>query len=997
MHLVTAFGLLAQCPASNVFLTNQAAVNSFAATYPTCTSISGYLYIGPAGGSSTDITDLTPLSNIESVGSYVWITKNQNLTSLEGLHNIETIGSYLDVTDNDGLTSLDGLDKVSSVTGSLDIYQNDGLISLEGLGQLQSVGANLNISSNANLLSLEGLDQLSQIGPGTNEVGYNPSLQSLDGLEQLQSITGNLRIWYNPDLTSIAGLNQLSSIGGFLFINANPALPSLTGLDQLQSIGNFIRISDNDMLTALPDFDLLGLVPSFFRVELNDNLSVCSSNWVCNNINNPSQTMIFSNNAPGCDTKPEVAASCGPAIEAICQNATAYLQANGQASISASDVDGGTVGAPSSSVSPSTFTCDNIGPNTVTLTVYDASANSSTCTATVTVLDNMPPVISCPADITIECDQSSVPAAGSGGPGIATATDNCADNPTITFYDVTAPGTCPQESVITRTWTATDASGYSNTCVQIITIVDSTPPAFDNVPGNTTVACDAIPAPASPTATDNCDAQVVITPNETSVPGVAPVVEVITRTWTATDDCGNSSTATQVITVVDNTPPSAICQNITVQLDASGAVAITTEDIDGGSTDACGIANISATPTSFDCEDTGSNDVVLTVNDVNGNTNTCTATVTVKDEVAPEITSCQGGTIDFNGEPTFLSATAIDFDATDVCGVASITYSPEYISCEQLGETVPVTITVTDNNGNSNSCMTSVVVTGLPCGFMDFGEDGIGCEDSNDASYDAPTDTYTLASEGCYSTNWTTDNAAYLKYDLCGNGEIIAHIASLNPLAGGWAGISARESEATGSKKVALATNLGNMLRREIRTMTNGYAYPQQFFRPGATWLKLTRNGNQFVGSASSNGINWQIVLVANVSMSSCIQFGLYATNTHAGTLTATFDNVTISGGMPNANLNTPETNLSNTSTKDFTVFPNPAKDEVRVDLSDYYGQQVQLQILNQLGQPLLQRQLKEVGSSPESFDVNQLNNGIYTIRLTTKQGDKVKRFLIVK
>lgn len=82
------------------------------------------------------------------------------------------------------------------------------------------------------------------------------------------------------------------------------------------------------------------------------------------------------------------ASPCGPApLEAICQNATIALPQGGQVTIMASDVDGCSIGATSSSVSPSTLNCSNIGANTVTLTVMDDSGNSAHCTATVTLTD----------------------------------------------------------------------------------------------------------------------------------------------------------------------------------------------------------------------------------------------------------------------------------------------------------------------------------------------------------------------------------------------------------------------------------------------------------------------------------------------------------------------------------------------------------------------------------------------------------------------------------
>jgi hypothetical protein len=79
------------------------------------------------------------------------------------------------------------------------------------------------------------------------------------------------------------------------------------------------------------------------------------------------------------------------------------------------------------------------------------------------------PVITCPADVTIECGESTLP----DNTGYATATGECDPSPTITYSD-SSSGTCPE--VITRTWTATDDCDNSASCIQIITVVDTTPP-----------------------------------------------------------------------------------------------------------------------------------------------------------------------------------------------------------------------------------------------------------------------------------------------------------------------------------------------------------------------------------------------------------------------------------------------------------------------------------------------------------------------------------------
>ncbi|WP_197276758.1 hypothetical protein, partial [Mangrovimonas sp. ST2L15] len=84
-----------------------------------------------------------------------------------------------------------------------------------------------------------------------------------------------------------------------------------------------------------------------------------------------------------------------------------------------------------------------------------------------------------------------------------------------------------------------------------------------------TVECDAIPAPAVVTATDNCDTTLTVSYSETTNT-VNDGVGTIIREWSVTDNDGNTTTQTQTITVEDNTPPVlvGVPADVTVECDA---------------------------------------------------------------------------------------------------------------------------------------------------------------------------------------------------------------------------------------------------------------------------------------------------------------------------------------------------------------------------------------------------------------------------------------------
>src|SRR5690606_16612386 len=111
-----SFTTLPQCPPGDVSLTSQTEVDAFATNYPNCTEVSGNLTIQGA-----NITDLTPLSNLTSVGGFLRIYSNSNLTNLDGLSNLTSVEGFLQILYNSSLTNLDGLSNLTSVEGFLRI------------------------------------------------------------------------------------------------------------------------------------------------------------------------------------------------------------------------------------------------------------------------------------------------------------------------------------------------------------------------------------------------------------------------------------------------------------------------------------------------------------------------------------------------------------------------------------------------------------------------------------------------------------------------------------------------------------------------------------------------------------------------------------------------------------------------------------------------------------------------------------------------------------
>jgi hypothetical protein len=276
---------------------------------------------------------------------------------------------------------------------------------------------------------------------------------------------------------------------------------------------------------------------------------------------------------------------------AICRNVIVAADANCLGQASAGDVDNGSFDPDGD---PITFMLTPSGPyplgvTNVTLTVTDDGDLSGHCQATVTVLDQTPPAITCPPDIVLECPANTSPAAT----GTATASDNCS-TPVITFEDVTVPG-CGGTVTITRTWTATDAAGNSSSCVQTVKTIDTIPPTvtpgpnhsvclwpanhkyviFNNVTASVQIvdACDASAEAAAITCVSNqCDdAPCAAKPGEdgdgntindciydplndrltvrSERAGTDPAGRTYSLYMSAVDGCGNESTPVVVFTV----------------------------------------------------------------------------------------------------------------------------------------------------------------------------------------------------------------------------------------------------------------------------------------------------------------------------------------------------------------------------------------------------------------------------------------------------------------
>ena len=322
-------------------------------------------------------------------------------------------------------------------------------------------------------------------------------------------------------------------------------------------------------------------------------------------------------------------------------------------------------------------------PATVKVSVMavDCCGNDAKiCEATANVNDAIAPVIACPADATIECSDSTAPS----NTGMASATDNCPGLVDITWSDQITPGACASNKTIERTWIATDACGNTDTCVQTITVQDTTAP---------TIVCSATGASVD----SECEA-------------------VVLFSATATDNCCIS--ADDVHVSISNPSNNAML----------GAATINKVQVDGNTVQITGSIPVSALtscPATIQIEVTGE--------DCCGHAaDLCITTVDVTDTIAPVIT-CPADTTVECGASTLPAATG-QASATDNCaGIVGIIYSDQInpSACTPAYEIVR-TWTAIDSCNNSSSCeqLIHVVDTTAPtisCSITGGSADS-GCE-----------------------------------------------------------------------------------------------------------------------------------------------------------------------------------------------------------------------------------------------------------------------------
>jgi streptogramin lyase len=298
----------------------------------------------------------------------------------------------------------------------------------------------------------------------------------------------------------------------------------------------------------------------------------------------------------------------------------------------------------------STFTSVTEGCITIetyTWTATDQCGNSSTANTVVTLVDNTNPYFTAlPENITVSCETEGV------GFGIYSAADNCDSAVEVFVTEQILEGACPQSYTIERTYRAADDCGNQVVETRYVYVIDETEPVFEEQDGSFTYECGEEIAVEEPLAYDNCG-EVSLSYTDSEMAGTS-CIGLITRTWTAMDECGNSSYFNQYITIVDTQAPVVNAYEIEIEMPCDNVSQV---------------ASISAT----DC-----NDVTITFTDevVSGNcAGRIIRTYSVSDACGNTTTGLTQQIINLI-DVTAPAVEVAPVDTTIECGEATPSYSP---------------------------------------------------------------------------------------------------------------------------------------------------------------------------------------------------------------------------------------------------------------------------------------------------------------------------------
>jgi trimeric autotransporter adhesin len=364
---------------------------------------------------------------------------------------------------------------------------------------------------------------------------------------------------------------------------------------------------------------------------------------------------------------------------------------------------------------PTTFP---LGATVVTFSYTDTSSNTGTATATVNIIDSKAPIVTAPADLTVEASNTSTITTFLAS---SSAVDTIDPAPTLS-HD--APSTFPLGNTIV-TFSYTDASSNTGIATAIVTAIDTAAPV---VTAPTSIVVEAASAAGTPISNMNISTFLsgssaidAIDPIPTffhNAPTTFPLGTTVVA-FTYTDASNNIGTSPATITISDTTNPVVTAPaDITVEATSAAGTPASNTAITNFLAGLGAVDSVDPAPTlshdGLTIFPLGVTVVTFTYTDASGNTGSNTATVTIVDTTAPVVTAptditveaqSAAGTPASNTEITTFLVSSSAIDAVD--SIPTLTHDAPVTF--PLGVTI-VTFIHTDATGNAGSDTATVTI-----------------------------------------------------------------------------------------------------------------------------------------------------------------------------------------------------------------------------------------------------------------------------------------------
>jgi hypothetical protein len=425
------------------------------------------------------------------------------------------------------------------------------------------------------------------------------------------------------------------------------------------------------------------------------------------------------------------------------------------------------------------FDCTDLGNTfSIELVALDDENNSAICTSTVSIDDNSPPMLTCNnmvATITSEEGVSILSA-----DLVGTISDNCDLDPIIS--PVAFDFTCSDTNTNIVDITATDNNGNVSTCSSVININVADAPNAECKP-NLTVELDS-DGEGSISVPEVNDGSSVLC----QIPGMTLDQDIFTCadllnspvsvTLIVSNSAGTTDECQTLVTVIDLEEPEVTCKPglQEVELDASGVASGSYNEFIDSVNDNCGDVNLVVETYSYQCTD-GFIPYNIFVEDASNNSNSCTTLIQVVDNLLPTAV-CNSVTVSLNsvglGTVQGDDLTAGSFDNCSVNG----SNDAFTFDCGDVGQDVPVDVTVFDGSGNvSLPCTAMVTVEDNHIPTAICNEDVEIFVDANNLAVLDPVSLNNNSYDNCSSADLSFSvSQTNFNCDFLGNNEVTLYV-----------------------------------------------------------------------------------------------------------------------------------------------------------------------------------------------------------------------------